>query len=411
MTRIVLLSALLLGCAPDVGSASSRLVVDGGDAGGDAGDAGPEAALVAAIEAWEYDNITLRLEASDGRLFSYTKGAPDPRYVSHSTSKPVTMRVVLDLVDQGLFDVHALVTDLLPGYQCSQEQCRTEVHHLLSFQSSFLGGTKCWRDEAQPDADGSWRSAEFLDCVNGLNTEPINDPTYPNGTPKYIGQNLDVLTAIAMVQVGLTVGDGEPVPWDYPDSLSGGPAGPDGECGTADDEVSVWARFQCRHGLFMSTVGGRAEWSRATNRIPTGAYTLEYTADEYLDFMRSVRDCTGWASRRLCVMMQNDQLAHTTSTTRAYDVQHTDGSRSEEDWHMGYLLWLECESPAFDCVRAPRTSTIGIGGQYAVIDHDIGVIFVTSGPIDPIPPLGSLIGTRFYRYLEPQVRAWALGGQ
>lgn len=408
---MILIAIFIAGCSPDVGVSCSAV----SDASTDAGLPSTELALIAAIDAWTYDpaqpnvydNVTFRLERLDGRQFSYDKGDPNERYAGHSTSKPVTMRVVLDLIDQGLFDIHDRVVDLLPGYACSQEQCRTEVHHLLGFQSSFLGGTKCWRDAAHPNPDGSWISDEFLACVNNLNNEPANDPSYPNGIPKYIGQNLDALTAIAQVQLGATIGAGDPVAWDVPDSISGGPGGPDGDCGTAgDNEVSAWAYFQCRTGLFMSTSDGTAEWDRSTVRAPTGSYVLHYTADEYLAFVRSVRDCTGWQSRRLCVMMQNDQLSHTTTRSHAYYVELPDGEYSREDWHCGYLFWHECQSEDFDCVRPTRVSTIGIGGQYAVIDHELGVIFVASNPL-PYPGHGALVGPLLYRSIHDDVAAWA----
>lgn len=400
MKHLLLIALLALSCN-SVSPHAASLSDDGGTC--DAGS--PDNMLRDAVEAHALADITLLVERrSDGAQLRIDIGSPTARYTSASTGKPVAMAVFLHTYSGDPMD---RVVDRLPGYDVTAtgEHRQTEVRHLLAFVSSVTSGPTyehaswmCWRDYAQD-------AASFLACVDSLPLNPRNNPARPNGRWLYNMNALDTLSAIVMTDQGVTASPpASYLAWDLPDSLHGGPDG-------AED--SIWARFQRETGLF-SAGAASPEWEMSTTRIPLAASDLEgFTAEEYMAFLRATDTCElpggGAYLPGRCAMATQDAIPYRTDPRTAVY------TAIQQDWHWTHGgFWLECPSATFSCSMPDRVSTIGRGGQYAMIDRRAGYRVVVSPtglgvtmPGQPGVPTPTMNGYMLVDAVRDQLEAWA----
>jgi len=69
---------------------------------------------------------------------------------------------------------------------------------------------------------------------------------------------------------------------------------------------------------------------------------------------------------------------------------------------------MECHMADFACDRIDRVGTMGVGGQYAVIDREHGYRFVFSVTYGTNAVWN---GVAFERSIEPLLNTWAALGQ
>lgn len=313
-----------------------------------------DAVAAAAVDIGEGRSRIVLLERADGRQLRVEVGAPTEPFITSSTAKPAASILALDLVDRGLLSLDTRVVDVLPGYIGPGEHDRTTVRDLMRFTAPVTTGPLCERS-------ADW--AAFVACVEALPSDPSN-PGTSNTDHRYAGQQLNVLSAVIATAAGLP------------------------------DYRAAFEEWSTRTGHLLG-----AGWSPGSS-IPSGAISLEVTAAQYVDLLRALRDCTlftGPQAPRLCAQMQQDQIPHWTSPTRA---ERTFG----EDWHFGFGCWIECREPTFRCPRPDIVATYGRAGQYGLIDRAHGVIGYVSPTLGPDAETN---GHRLYRAIEPMVLDWA----
>ena len=353
----VAFALLLVGCS-SIGAAQAPLVEPFPESTLVAEARIRDAVAAAAVDIGDNRARVVLLERADGRRLRVEVGSPVEPFITSSTAKPIISAIALDYADRGLVDLDETVGFYLPGWAtvATGAHATTTVRDLMRFTGSATAGTLCERERPH---------AAFLACVEALPLDPANPDTRPNGDFRYAGQQLNVLSAVLVAVSGLA------------------------------DYQAVADEWSSRTGLFPSPD------FYPNSSQPSGAISMEVTAEQYLDFLGAVDTCSILSDtprgRRLCAQMQTDQIPYWGEPTRAEQ-------ELGEDWHFGFGMWLECRTTAHDCAEHPVVSTFGRGGQYGLIDRARGI----RGYIGPTlgPDAGSN-GLRLYRAIEPLVHDWA----
>lgn len=368
MMRYLPVLLVLAGCGSDLARAQSELA-----------ECAPtssrilEGRLQDALEASGMTNTAVLVERRDGRSVYLTVGTPNERYISSSTAKPVVVAAILDQVARRRLSMRTRAVDVLPGFAATATgpERDIELRHLLSFTSGIINGPLCWQER-------SW--AAYVECVETL---PLHNPDREPGRFAYSTQHLDIAGQMAVVAGGY------------------------------DDWRSLFDEWRGRTGLFPG-----ATWNPAF--VAAASVQMNITAMEYMEFLRAVESCAvlpdTTAGHALCAAMKTDQNTLTCArdaTTGAcwyernpmtWAILRPEGTPLHEDWHFGLGLWIECASPDFTCAHARRVSSVGVAGQYALIDREHRYRLVVT------PSFGSnatMRGALFARAIRPLLEEWA----
>lgn len=266
-------------------------------------------------------DFSLQLEAFDGRRFTYSRGGATPSTVfeSASTSKWVSAAVILSLVDRGFLSLDSRPQDFIEFWRLPPDHpgLGMTLRHLLAFTSGFSEEPFCLN---LPHAD-------FAACVRSIFEANVGRLVTPGSQFDYASTHLQIAGLMALRARGFPT-------WS-----------------------EVFAEFQARSGLFPS---GRYDLPSADN--PRLAGGMHWTGEEYLGFLRALRDRRLWS----------DELAAQMLRSQRGDAQvvYSPLQRSlAEDWAYGLGNWVECVSPAYDCGTAiRRNSSAGAYGAYPFID-------------------------------------------
>jgi hypothetical protein len=160
----------------------------------------------------------------------------------------------------------------------------------------------------------------------------------------------------------------------------------------------IFSEFKAQTGVFPTTTFDVP--SASNPRIAGG---MHFTGDEYLGFLRALRD-----GRLLNPASMSQLLAdHTASIPIAYSPYMSGiggGPGLGEDWHFGLGLAQECRSSTWNCTAGTRVSSPGALGSYPFWDRTknyIGIV-VRQGVF------GTLIkGINIERSIQPTIDEWA----
>lgn len=162
---------------------------------------------------------------------------------------------------------------------------------------------------------------------------------------------------------------------------------------------AVFAEFQSQTGLFSASSYGYPSSSN-----PTLAYGMLFTGEDYLGFLQGLK--RGQLLNR--ASMSHLLADHTVSVPMVYSPMFSGiggGAGLGEDWHYGFGLWHECQSPTFDCVAGTRVSSPGALGSYPFWDRSKGYtgIVVRAGEFGT-----TLTGIEIERSVRQSVEQWAV---
>jgi CubicO group peptidase (beta-lactamase class C family) len=315
-------------------------------------------------------DFTLLLEATDGRTFTYSRGAATPTtsFESASTSKLVTAVVILDLVDRG---TTALTLDSRPGdliapaywpaFDPSHPATAMTLRHLLAFTSGFA--------TEPPPAAGrilgclDLPTGDLRSCVRQIHDANLAAGVAPGAQFYYSSTHLQIAGLMAVEAAGVA------------------------------DWNALFAAFQARTGLFAHSA-----YDLPSSANPRLAGGMHWTAEDYVGFLRALRSgallspalqAQLWASQRGGAAVVASPIL----------------DRMGEDWAYGFGNWVECPRASFDCGAARgRNSSPGAYGAYPFVDLTSGYhgIVARQGALGTFPE-----GVTLFRTVEAAAARWA----
>lgn len=261
-------------------------------------------------------DFSFQVERSDGKVFSYNRGASTPQttYESASTSKLVTSVIILRLVDQGYLSLTDKPQDLITNWPItSSDPLRNmTLGQLLSFTSGLTTEPLCLNAGA----------FNFETCINNIATTNANNGVTPGTQFYYASTHLQVAGLMAMKARNVSS-------WQ-----------------------DLFTNFQTQTGLFPT---GAYDLPSSTN--PRLAGGMHWKGAEYLNFLRALK-----AGTLLSANMQNQLIAdHTAGTTTG---NSPSVSALGEEWHYGFGIWNECQNATYNCTPGTRLSSPGTYGAY-----------------------------------------------
>lgn len=317
-----------------------------------------EAELTTALAAAPSEvDFSLSLQRSDGRRYTYNRGAaaPDTRYESASTSKLVTAVIIVRLVEQGYLKLADRPQDWIPAWPISSGDplYNMTLAQLLSFTSGLTSEPLCQNA-------GSFN---FASCVYNIGSHNAGNGMVPGAQFHYAGTHLQVAGLMAMRARGVSN-------WS-----------------------DLFGEFQQQTGLFPT-----GAYDLPSSGNPRLAGGMHWNGNEYLAFLDALQ-----AGRLLNTTSMQEFLKDRTATgvTIAYSPARESIS---EDWHYGFGFWHECRSSSFNCTPATRMSSPGTYGAYPFWDRSKGFfgILARQGGLQSYK-----YGINTYRAAQAQIDAWA----
>jgi len=272
-------------------------------------------------------DLTLLLEADDGRRFTHSHGAStaSSSYESASTSKLVSAVVILDLVDQGALSLDSKAHDLIPFWT---DETAVTLRDLLSFLSGFDDEPLCINNP----------TANLESCVQTIYENNVGAGIAPGTQFYYSSTHLQIAGLMAMKATGKT--------WS-----------------------EIFDAWKAKTGLFPA---GAYDLPSTTN--PRLAGGMHWTGEDYLALLRALYRGTILTAASRGELFANQRGIATVAYSpiiASYD----------EDWAYGLGNWLECPTAmgadTFDCGAGHRNSSPGAYGAYPFVDldhHYIGVL-------------------------------------
>lgn len=366
LATMILLVGSFAGC--DGGPGAGPDAAPAADAAADAGAtcsaaelADLERQLAAALDAAAVDtaitadpDLTLLLEAADGRRFTHSHGesTATTSYESASTSKLVTAVVILDLVEQGVLSLESRPHDLLAFWT---DESAVTLRDLLSFRSGFHDEPRCLDNPL----------ADFAACVETIYRDNVATRTAPGAQYYYASTHMQVAGLMAVVATGQ--------PWR--------------------EIVAAWT---ARTGLLPT-----ARYDLPSSANPRLAGGMHWTGEEYLGLLRALAGGTVLTAPLRAELFADQRGEATVGYSPSI-------AAVGEDWSYGLGNWLECPTAAgadtFDCGAGHRNSSPGAYGAYPFIDfeHDYVGMLARQGR------LGSFReGLDIVRAVEELAERWA----
>ena len=318
-------------------------------------------ALLAKAES-EVD-FSFAVERHDGRRYRFSRGGSTLQtlYESKSTSKLVTAVIILRLVEQGYLSLSDRPQDHIDSWPIGSDHALSgmTLAQLLSFPSGRTVGPPCLE---AGDSD-------IESCVTS-----IADASTGNGITS--GQEFFYASGHLQVAGLMAIEARDEAGWQ-----------------------AVFTEFQYQTGLFPASSYGYPSSSN-----PALAYGMFFTGEDYLGFLQELK--RGQLLNR--ASMSQLLADHTASVPMVYSPIFSGiggGAGLGEDWHYGFGLWHECQSPTFDCVAGTRVSSPGALGSYPFWDRTKGYtgIVVRAGEFGT-----TLSGIGIERSVRESVEQWAV---
>jgi CubicO group peptidase (beta-lactamase class C family) len=291
-------------------------------------------------------DFSFAAERRDGRRYRYQRGAStlQTSYKSASTSKLVTAVVILRLVERGYLNLSDRPQDHIAAWPFNRADPLFEMTlaQLLSFTSGLV--------------------VDFERCVIKIADANAGEGGTPGAKFFYAGTHLQVAGLMAVKARGVP--------------------------GWAE----VFAEFKSQTGLFPN-----AAYDLPSASNPRLAGGMHWTGEEYLDFLKALK--------RGAILNAGSMKALLADHTADAGISYAPTvSGLGEEWHYGFGLWHECESPSYDCRPGVRVSSPGAYGAYPFWDRDKDYIAIVArqGRLGTFPE-----GVAIERSVRSLVEEWA----
>lgn len=301
-------------------------------------------------------DFSFAAERRDGRRYRYQRGAStlQTSYKSASTSKLVSAVVILRLVERGYLKLSDRPQDHIAGWpiKSADPLFKMTLAQLLSFTSGLVDEPPCLN---RPFFD-------FERCVIRIANANAGEGGTPGAEFFYAGTHLQVAGLMAVKARGVP--------------------------GWAE----VFAEFKSQTGLFPN-----AAYDLPSASNPRLAGGMHWTGEEYLDFLKALKRGAILNAGSMKALLAD----HTADAAISYSPTV---SGLGEEWHYGFGLWHECESPGYDCMPGARVSSPGAYGAYPFWDRDkdyIGIV-AQQGALGTFPK-----GVAIERAVRSLVEEWA----
>jgi CubicO group peptidase (beta-lactamase class C family) len=275
-------------------------------------------------------DFSFSVERNDGRRYVFNRGGStlQTSYLSKSASKLVSAVMILRLVEQGYLSLSDRPQDHIAAWPIpgSDPLFDMSLSHLLSFTSGLTTDPPCL------DAGNS----AFEDCVITIANTNSGNGIAPGQEFFYASSHLQVAGLMAVRARGVA------------------------------DWQAVFAEFKAQTGLFPTS-----SFDEPSASNPTLAGGMNFTGAEYLNFLEALKGGTLMNAASMGQLLTD----HTASVPIAFSPVFSGiggGAGLGEDWHYGFGLWHECQSPMFNCVAGSRVSSPGALGTYPFWDRSKG---------------------------------------
>ena len=314
-----------------------------------------EQQLHKALDLVETDtDFTLFVESTNGTQFIHSRGTSTATtsYRSASTSKIVTASVILQLVEQGILNLHDHPQNHLDFWPTIGNHADIELRHLLSFTSGLSEEAFCL----------NLPNANFTDCVEMiLDNNPVIP--VPGSEYFYASSHMQVAGLMAINASGMS------------------------------NWTQVFDNFKLETQLFTNAV-----YDLPSTSNPRLAGGMHWQATEFLEFLSAIYH-QQILSPAMIEAMISDQIRNASITYSPVSKWPL-----APDWRYGLGLWVECASMSVDCSASTRVSSAGAYGAYPFIDFD-GQYF---GIIAREGTLGTgFMGYQIWANVENELTQWA----
>lgn len=261
-------------------------------------------------------DFTLYLEAEDGGVYQYNKGAStlSTSYESASTSKWITATIILRIVDQGLLSLEDHPQKHIAGWSIDASDPLFEITlaDLLNFTSGLVTEPPCI----------NLPNFNFAACVRQIAEENAGNGRIPGEEFNYGSAHMQVAGLMAIRAAGVA------------------------------DWQELFYRFQDETGLFPT-----AAYDLPSSLNPRLSGGMHWRAEEYVDFIREFQ-FGNLLTEKTKKEMMTDQIAD------AIVPKPPSTEEIDEVWHYGFGIWLECPNTVFDCSTIAYYSSPGTYGAY-----------------------------------------------
>lgn len=265
-------------------------------------------------------DFNFRVERSDGHVYNYNRGAmtPTTSIESASTSKLVTAVIILRLVDAGFLQLTSKPQDFISTWPLNSGNSLYNItlSHLLSFTSGLTTEPACTNVGI----------SNFENCINTIATTNQSNTNIPGNDFYYSSTHLQVAGLMAIKAKGVAN-------WQ-----------------------ALFTEFKTQTGLFQNST-----YDLPSTTNPRLAGGMHWTASDYFDFLRKLKDGT-----LLSASLQSQFMSPKTLSAQFL---YTPLSTINEAWQYGFGSWHECQSTTFDCVGNLRISSPGAYGAYPYWDQ------------------------------------------
>jgi len=280
-----------------------------------------EAEIRQDLEAIPYDtDFNASFIANNGRQFSHSVGDVSKTTLmrSASTSKWVTASIIIWYAEKGELTLSDHPQQYISFWPTTGELSEITLQQLLSFTSGLENSHACI----------NLQLANFENCVeNILETNQVNP--VPAGSEFYYGSSHMQLAGLMTIKaLGLAS-------WQ-----------------------EVVARFTSETALFLNS-----SYSLPTLQNPRLSGGMIWTTSDYLDYL-------GKLYKRELLNDDSLEQQRFDYTKNAVIVNSPALEEINQDWHYGLGVWLECNSPSYNCNEVTRVSSPGAYGAYPFIDYE-----------------------------------------
>jgi len=299
-------------------------------------------------------DFTLAIQSDDGRRFTHSIGSStlSTQYKSASTSKMVSVAIILDVVSRTTLTLESHPQDFIPRWNDTSNHSNITLKELLSFTSGLSADASCLNS-------GSY---DFDSCVERIRINNSGS-TLPGLQFNYGPNHLQVAGLMAVKA-----------------SASGSWNG-------------LFNSFKTKTNLFFNST-----YDLPSQTNPRLAGGMHWSANEYLSFLEALYKKEILTPELVAQMTQDQRVNATSENSPSLD-------GLGEDWHYGFGVWIESESNPFDATKLTgRISSPGLYGAYPFIDykHHYYGILAREGGFNTFTK-----GYELFREVSPKLESWA----
>ena len=299
-------------------------------------------------------DFSFAVERDDGRRYIYQRGSSrmQTSYESASTSKWVSVAIILRLVEQGYLKLDDKPQDRINNWPMTANSPLSTMNlaNLLSFTSGLTEEPLCLNAGFM----------NFESCVMSIANTNANNQIQPGAEFYYASTHLQVAGLMAIRARGVAS-------WQ-----------------------DLFTEFKQQTGLFKN-----ATYDLPSLNNPRLAGGMHWTGEEYLDFLSALKK-----GKILDANSMAQLLSDRTATAK---FAYSPAAALGEIWHYGFGSWHECQSSSFNCSPATRISSPGAYGAYPFWDRSKSYI----GILARQGALGTFAkGVAVERAIRPKVEAW-----